>query len=104
LAHRNNAPADALRTRDFAVVLVEGSPPAGFLEAIVEHVRRGEPRFEWALEAGPVTSSAAQEAGLWPYDNSPPALSSRQVLLRMILGSIILLLSFPWWGEEARSA
>jgi hypothetical protein len=73
------------------------------LEAIVERVRRDEARFEWALEAGPVTSSA-EAPGSWPYGNSPPALSSRQILWRMLVGTAILL-SLPWWGVmKARSA
>jgi hypothetical protein len=107
LVHPSRAPDSALRTTGFAVVLVEGSPPAGFLEAIAEHVRRGEAAFEWLLEAGQEKSSVHEAPGLPAYGHHPPVLTSPQVLLRMVGGAVILLLLSPWWAAgvaEARSA
>jgi len=103
LVHPSRAPDNALRTREFAVVLVQGSPPPGLLDAVAEHVRGNEQAFEWQLEAPPETSPSQ----LPPYGHSVPVLTSRQVLLRLVGGAVVLLLLFPWWGAgvaEARRA
>src|SRR5262249_49477215 len=92
LVHPSRAPDDALRTREFAVSLVEGSPPPGLLDAVAGHVRGNERDFEWQLEAPPETSPEQMP----PYGHSVPVLTSRQVLLRLIGGAVLLLLLFPW--------
>jgi hypothetical protein len=79
---------------EFAVVLVEGSPPPGLLDALAEHVRAHEGAFECQLEAPRETSPAE----LPPYGHSVPVLTSRQVLLRLVGSAVVLLLLFPWWG------
>jgi hypothetical protein len=103
LVHPSRARDDALRTREFAIVLLEGSPPPGLLDAVAGHVRGNEREFEWQLEAPRETSPAE----LPPYGHSVPVLTSRQVLLRLVGGAVVLLLLFPWWGAgvaEARRA
>jgi len=96
LLHPSRAPDDALRTRQFAVVVVEGSPPPGLLDAVAAHVRENEGAFEWQLEAPPETSPER----LPPYGHSVPVLTSRQVLARLVGGAVVLLLLFPWWGAR----
>jgi len=102
LVHPSKAPDDALRTRDFAIVLVEGLPPAGFLKAIAEHVRGEERQFEWMLEAGPLTSGS-EAPGTRPWGGSPPAITARQLLLRIGAGTALLLLTAPWWCAGVQS-
>lgn len=105
LVHPSKAPANARRVGYFSIVLIEGSPPDGFLDAIAEHVRRDGPRFEWVLEAGP-TSSGGEASGSRPWGGSPPVLTARQILLRMVGGTVVLLLLSPWWAagtKETRS-
>jgi len=97
LDHPSRAPADATRTRDFAVVLVAGSPPPGFLDALADRVRRDEPSFEWLLEAPP---ASVREPGLEPSGYYIPVLTSRQLLWRMAGGAIILVLASPWWAKR----
>ena len=100
MAHPSKAPDGALRTRDFAIVPVDGSAPPGFLAALTERVRRHEPEFEWLLEAGPVPSSAVAAAGPPPHGYLP-VLTSRQVVARLAAGAAILLLLAPWWAARA---
>jgi hypothetical protein len=102
LVHPSRAPANALLTRDFAVVLVDGSPPPGLFDAIAAHVRRYEPAFQWLLEFPPETSAVREPPALRPYGYYLPVLTSRQVLLTVLGGAVILLLSSPWWGSAAR--
>ncbi len=97
LVHRSKAPDDALLAADFAVVLVEGAPPAGFVDAIAAHVRTAAPRFEWLLEAGP-TPAVGEAAETGPDGRYRPVLTSRLIVVRMLGGAVILLLSWPWWG------
>lgn len=99
MIHPSKAPDDAPRTREFAVV-VEGSPPPGFVAALVEQVRRHESAFEWLLEAGPETSSIGASSGPPPHGYLP-VLTSRQVLARLVAGGVILLLLSPWWAPRA---
>ncbi len=104
LVHPSRAPADALLTDDFAVVPGEGSPPAGLFQAIADRVRRDESGFEWLLEARRETPSVPEPPGLWPYGYDLPVLKSRQVLLGIVAGAVILLLSSPWWAMDATRA
>ncbi|HLY38136.1 MAG TPA: hypothetical protein VKU61_08875 [Candidatus Binatia bacterium] len=97
LDHPSRAPDDATRTRDFAVVLVAGSPPSGFLDALAERVRRDEPSFQWLLEAPP---ESVREPGLEPNGYYLPVLTSRQLLRRMVGGAVILVLASPWWAKR----
>lgn len=100
LVHRSKARDAALRTRDFGILVVEGAPPAGFLDAIAARVRDEERRFEWLLEAGPVAEGDASHARSW--GGSPPAITARQLLLRVGAATVLLLLSSPWWyGRRA---
>ena len=100
LDHPSRAPDDATRTKDFAVVLVAGSPPPGFLDALTERVRRVEPSFQWLLEAPP---AAVREPGLEPNGYYLPVLTSRQLLWRMVGGAIILVLASLWWTRRRAS-
>jgi len=87
LDHPSRAPADATRTRDFAVVLVAGSPPPGFLDALAQRVRRDEPSFQWLLEAPP---ESVREPGLESNGYYLPVLTSRELLWRTVGGAVIL--------------
>src|SRR5262249_34823641 len=60
LIHPSRAREDALRTKYFAVVVAEGSPPAGFRDAIAERVRSHEAAFHWSLEPPPDPTSGIE--------------------------------------------
>ena len=97
LSHPSKAPDDALRAGDFAIDLVEGPPPAGFLEAIAARVRTEGSQFEWVLEAGPTAESGRD-------GDHPPSLTSRQVLTRLGGGAVIVLLLWPLLGAGVARA
>jgi hypothetical protein len=100
LMHPSKAADDAVRTANFAVVRGDGSPPAGLLEAVTEHVRENESAFEWLLEAGRATS--VDDASGPPPHGYLPVLTSRQVVARLLAGAAILLLLSPWWAAQPR--
>jgi hypothetical protein len=47
LLHPSNAPADATRTEQFAIVVRSGSPPAGLVDGLAATVRARESGFQW---------------------------------------------------------
>jgi hypothetical protein len=47
LRHPEQAPADALRTEKFAIVLKSGTPPAGLSDALLASIKAHEAQFKW---------------------------------------------------------
>ena len=47
LRHPDTAPADAVRTGKFALTIVSGTAPAGFMDALVARIRAREGEFGW---------------------------------------------------------
>lgn len=47
LLHPDKAPATALRTAKFAVVVESGSPPPGFTDELASRIRSRESAFQW---------------------------------------------------------
>lgn len=92
LAHPSRAPKDAVLTTKFALS-VDGAAPAGFAEAITEHVRREEEAFRWSLDS-------YETAGAQPYGDDVPMLRSGEVLLILLGGFVVLLVSSPWWARD----
>jgi len=58
LRHPDTAPADAVRTAKFALVVSRGTAPAGFMDALVARIRAHEGQFEWKEVGGPSDVSA----------------------------------------------
>src|SRR5690606_16210025 len=52
LHHPGDAPAGAQQTAQFAVVVTSGTPPGGFVDALLNHVREREGGFEWKWIGG----------------------------------------------------
>jgi hypothetical protein len=52
LRHPEAAPADAVRTENFAVTVASGSPPPGFSEALLARIREREGEFAWKQVGG----------------------------------------------------
>jgi hypothetical protein len=96
LVHPSRAPDNARLTKTLALLVVDGSPPAGLVDAVAEHVRRAEQALG-SLETfeGPA---------LRPFGYEVPVLTSRQVLLVLVGGAFVLLLSWRWWGPPVSGA
>jgi hypothetical protein len=58
LMHPSTAPADAIRTEKFAIVVRSGSPPAGLIDGLAAAVRARESGFQWE----PLKSTARRPA------------------------------------------
>jgi hypothetical protein len=58
LRHPETAPADAVRTAKFALVVSRGTAPAGFVDALMARIRAHEGQFEWKEVGGPTGGSA----------------------------------------------
>jgi len=68
LIHPSKALPSAVRTERFAVT-VQGSPPPGFLDALVARVRAREAPFQWTVLPPPPPPSVEQRPPFnpWPY-------------------------------------
>jgi hypothetical protein len=58
LRHPDTAPADAVRTAKFALVVSHGTAPAGFMDALTARIRAHEGQFEWKEVGAPSEVSA----------------------------------------------
>ena len=82
LVHPSKAPATALRTARFAV-MVHGSPPPQFLDAVIARVRARETRFQWTVLKPPPP----------PGEQRPP-LNLRPYAIGLIAALLL------WWARH----
>jgi len=49
LVHPDDAPRGAVRTERFGVTVTRGTPPPGFLDAVIARIRDRESSFQWTV-------------------------------------------------------
>ena len=88
LLHPSKAPAGAIETSKFAIVLRSGSPPGELIASLATRIRARESDFQWKW-AAPVR---------FGYAALPTPL------LLALAGAGLLALAALWWVARARSA
>ena len=89
LRHPSAAPANSTATSRFAVVLVSGTPPPGFADALVARIRAREATFQWRVLPRDAQGSSA-------------GLHSRFFVAAAVIVALLLLAWALWARASAR--
>lgn len=104
LGHPSTAAGDALRTRQFAVAVVGGAPPPGFVSELEARVLAHEAGFQWTWVSPPATHTPAPRIETKLPESAEQTVASRGTWLAALVGAVSLLWATWYLRRRSRPA